>query len=51
MKNSPVQKTILAVDEEKGNISLLDSMLAAENHPIFNVTDGALALDKSLNSI
>jgi CheY-like chemotaxis protein len=51
MKNSHVQKTILVVDEEKGNISLLDSMLAAENHHIFNVTDGALALDKSLNSI
>jgi CheY-like chemotaxis protein len=51
MKNLPVQKTILVDDEEKGNISLLVSMLSAENHPIFSVTDGILALDKSLISI
>jgi hypothetical protein len=50
MKNPHVQKTILGVDEESGNLSLVDSMLAAESNHILSVFDGVPALDKSLNS-
>jgi hypothetical protein len=47
-KSSWPQK-ILVIDEEKGNISLLVSMLAAENNHIFSVSDSAPPVGKSLN--